>query len=243
MNPDSSQYLLPQAISFTGAILLDVENFPLKIDLAHYLKPYCQSPITVKFAVANWQNSCVAKLDKYLHQQRYQLIHVPKDKNAADAQILTLGASLQLNYPQVKEVIIVSHDSIFNYLHQTLQRQGCNTYKVYQHSGSVYLDNFVRADASVIAQIPHATQEQNIAHSIKSKIELTLNKLIQELKEPVSLSQLSSQYKKDYQQSISEALKSNKISKSASNFIIKSCAQTIKIEQKNKVYYLSTKKL
>jgi hypothetical protein len=58
------------------------------------------------------------------------LIHVPQFKNAADAQILTLGASLQLNYPQVKEVVIVSHDAIFNYLHQTLQRQGQNTYKV-----------------------------------------------------------------------------------------------------------------
>ena len=241
MNLDPSQYLLSQAKSFTGAILLDVENFPLKIDLADYLKPYCQYPLTVKFAVANWQNSCVAKLDKYLHQQGYQLIHVPKAQNAADAQILTLGASLQINYPQLKEVTIVSHDSIFNYLHQTLQRQGCNTYKVYQQGGNVYFDNFGNADPSVITKISQPTKEPNIENSIKNKIELTFNKLVAQSKEPITISQLSSQYKQDYQQSISQTLKSNKISGTASKFILKSCSDKIKIEQKNKVYYLLPK--
>lgn len=228
-------------MSFAGAILLDVENFPLKIDLAQYLKPYCQYPITVKFAVAHWRNSSVAKLDKYLHQQGYQLLHVPKDKNAADGQILTLGAALQLNYPQVKEVVIVSHDAIFNYLHQTLQRQGCNTYKVYQSSGSVWVDNFSDVGAVVITKTD-STLKQSIEHSIKSRVELTLDKLTRQSNVPVSLSQLSIQYKQDYQQSISEALKSNKIARSASNFIIKSCAQKINIEQKNKIYYLSLKR-
>ena len=242
MNLDSSQYLLSQAKSFTGAILLDVENFALKLDLADYLKPYCQYPLTVKFAVANWQNSCVAKLDKYLHQQGYQLIHVPKGQNAADAQILTLGASLQLNYPQLKEVTIVSHDSIFNYLHQTLQRQGCNTYKVYQQGGNVYLNNFGNADSSVITKISQPTKESSIEHLIKSRIELTLDKLTKKYNAPVTISQVSAQYKQDYQQSISEAVKNNKIAKSASKFIIKSCAQKIQIEQNNKIYYLSPKK-
>ena len=241
MNFDSSQYLLSQAKSFTGAILLDVENFPLRIDLAHCLKPYLQYPITLKFAVANWQNSCVAKLDKYLHQQGYQLIHVPKAQNAADAQIMTLGAALQINYPQVKEVVVVSHDSIFNYLHQTLQRQGCDTYKVYQQDGDVYINNFSHASASVIIQ-SQPTQEQTIEQSIKRKIELTLDKLTKKYNAPVTLSQVSAQYKQDYQQSISEVLRTNKIAKSASKFIIKSCAEKIKIEQKNKIHYLSLKK-
>lgn len=242
MDLDSSQYLLSQARSFTGAILLDVENFPLKLDLAHYLKPYCLYPTTVKFAVANWQNSCVAKLDRYLHQQGYQLIHVPKDKNAADAQILTLGAALQINYPQIKEVVIVSHDSIFNYLHQTLQRQGCNTYKVYQQAGNVYINNFSNANTSIIAKASQLTKEPSIEHLIASKIELTLDRLIEQSNEPVTVSQLSSQYKQNYQQSISETLKSNKIAGTASSFIIRSCAEKIKVEQKNKVYYLSPKK-
>ncbi len=82
--------------------------------MAKHLKPYCKYDITIKFAVANWQNSSISKLDKYLHQQGYQLIHVPKEQNAADAQILTLGAALQFNYPQVKEVVVVSYDAIFN---------------------------------------------------------------------------------------------------------------------------------
>ena len=150
---NSLENLLSSASSYTGAVLLDVENFPLKLNLAQCLKPYCKYNITLKFAVANWQNSSISKLDKYLHQQGCQLIHVPKDKNAADAQILTLGASLQLNYPQVKDVVIVSHDSIFNYLHQALQRQGCNTYKVYQQSGNVYIDDFISDRPSIVTKI------------------------------------------------------------------------------------------
>lgn len=126
-------------------------------------------------------------------------------------------------------------------MHQTLQRQGCNTYKVYQQEGNVYLDNFGHADASVITR-SQPTQEQSIERSIKDKIELTLNKLTKQTKEPVTISQLSSQYKQDYQQSISQMLKSHKIGGTASKFIIKNCAAKINIEQKNKIHYLSLKK-
>ena len=38
MNRDPSEYLLSQAMPFTGAILLDVENFPFKLNLAQHLK-------------------------------------------------------------------------------------------------------------------------------------------------------------------------------------------------------------
>ncbi|MEY2857136.1 MAG: hypothetical protein RLZZ74_1448 [Cyanobacteriota bacterium] len=238
-SPESSL----QASAYTGAILLDVENFPLKLDLAQHLKSHCRYPLTVKFAVANWLNSSVSKLDQHLHQQGYQLIHVPKSKNAADAQILTLGASLQLNYPQVKEVVIVSHDAIFNYLHQTLQRQGHNTYKVYQQSGNVYLDDFVSDRDSIITKIPDATTAQGITleNKIQTQIELTLAEFTQKSQYQVTLSQLSQEFKVKYQKSISEMLQSNKLPKSTLNFIQKNCAAKIKVEAKGNEHYLSLK--
>ncbi len=241
--PNSPQYLLPQNISSTGAILLDVENFPLKLDLAKCLKPYCKYDITIKFAVANWQNSSISKLDKYLHQQGYQLIHVPKEQNAADAQILTLGAALQLNYPQVKEVVVVSHDAIFNYLHQTLQRQGCNTYKVYQQAGNIYVDDFISDRNSIITKVPNHTQTPNIEQEIQTKIELTLVELTQKSQQKVTLSQLSQEFKVRHQKTISEALKEHKLSKSTLGFIKKSCSNKINIELQNNTHYLSLKKL
>jgi len=236
-SPESSL----QASVYTGAILLDVENFPLKFDLAQHLKSYCRYPLTVKFAVANWLNGSVSKLDQYLHQQGYQLIHVPKAKNAADAQILTLGASLPLNYPQVREVVIVSHDAIFNYLHQTLQRQGQNTYRVYQQSGNVYLDDFVSDRNSIISKIPDATTPQNISleQKIQTQIELTLAKLAQKSLQKVTLSQLSQEFKVKYQKSISEMLQSNKLPKSTLGFLQKNCAEKIKVETNGKEHYIS----
>lgn len=238
MNRDPSEYLLSQAMPFTGAILLDVENFPFKLNLAQHLKPYCEHPITIKFAVANWQNSSVSKLDKHLHSTGYQLIHVPKDKNAADAQILTLGATLRLNYPQVKEVVVVSHDAIFNYLHQTLQRQGCTTYKVYQQSGNIYVHDFISDRSSIITKVTPRSPEENIEHEIQAKIELALDELSQKLQQ-VTLSQLSQEFKLKHQKSISEVLKSHKLSKSTLNFIKKNCANKIKVEVKNNTHYLS----
>ncbi len=242
---NSPQYLSPQALSASGAILLDVENFPLKLDLVKHLKPYCKYDITIKFAVANWQNSSISKLDKYLHQQGYQLIHVPKDKNAADAQILTLGASLQLNYPQIKDVVIVSHDFIFNYLHQALQRQGCNTYKVYQQSGNVYIDDFICDRPAIITNVSKLEQQQNNKQKqtpeqiIKSKIERTLVELFQQSKEQITLSKLCQEFKEKHKKSMSEVLKSHKLSDSPLSFIKKSCANKIIIENKNNTHYLS----
>jgi hypothetical protein len=250
MDFKTSPESLHQVLSHTGAILLDVENFPFQLDLAQHLKPYCRYPITIKFAVANWLNSSVSKLDRHLHQQGYQLIHVPQFKNAADAQILTLGASLQLNYPQVKEVVIVSHDAIFNYLHQTLQRQGQNTYKVYQQSGNVYIDDFVsdypaRLNLndcnSLMTKISDAIPVQTVEDKIQSKIEVILTKLAQQSTDKVTLSRLSQEFKVKYQKSISEILQSNKLPKSTLSFIQKNCAEKIKVEMNGKEHYLSLK--
>lgn len=242
---NSPKNLLPSVSSHTGAVLLDVENFPLKLNLAQYLKAYCKYNITLKFAVANWQNSSISQLDKYLHQQGYQLIHVPKAQNAADAQILTLGASLQLHYPQVKDVVIVSRDSIFNYLHQTLQRQGCNTYKVYQQSGNVYLDDFISDRPSIITKVSdldqkqHNEQKQNPEQTIKSKIKQTLIELAPQPNQQITFNQLCQGFKDKHKKSMSDVLKSHKLSSTPLNFVKKSCADKINVQTKNKTHYLS----
>ncbi|MDJ0744721.1 MAG: NYN domain-containing protein [Xenococcaceae cyanobacterium MO_167.B27] len=250
---NSERYLFSRNLPPTAAILLDVENFALKLDLEQHLQSYCKYPITIKFAVANWRNSAIAQLDTHLHQQRYQLIHVPKEKNAADAQILTLGVSLLLQHPQIVEIAIVSQDSIFDYLHQTLQRQGCKTYKVYQQSGNIYCHSFADNCTYTVSTINNKTKKntqktqtskpssQELKKILQNKIELTLSKLKRSSVKPVTVSLLSQEFKKDYQQSLSEVIKGNKLDKSVTKFLKKNCTDTIEITQKDNVYYLSLK--
>ena len=244
MNFSYSQQSLSPTVSFQRAILLDVENFPFKLDLAQHLKAYCQYPVTIKLAVANWQNNSISKLDKYFHQQGYQLIHVPKGKNSADGQLLTLGASLLLNYPHIREVAIASQDSIFNYLHQTLNAQGCNTYKIYHRSGTIYLDDHATNKSSVIAKVEvnnNSNKQCSPEQDLQIKIGSIIKKLMVENSDEVTLCQVSQQFKVEYKQSISAVVKSHKLSKSALNFIKKSCSTTVDIKQKNKTHYLSLK--
>jgi hypothetical protein len=157
----------------------------------------------------------------------------------------------------VKEVVIVSHDAIFNYLHQTLQRQGQNTYKVYQQSGNVYIDDFVsdypaRLNSNsctiternpIITKISDAIPAKTIENQIQSKIEITLAKLTQESSQKITLSRLSQEFKVKYQKSISEILQSNKLPKSTLSFIQKNCAEKIKVEANGKEHYLSLKSI
>lgn len=227
--------------SFGGAILLDVENLPFKLDLAKYLQAYCLYPITIKFAVANWQNNSISRLDKYLHQQGYQLIHVPKGKNAADGQLLTLGASLLLNYPQIKEVAIASQDSIFNYLHQTLRAQRCNTYKIYHHSGNIYIEDYETSKSSVITKVENTLGHSSVEQDLQNKIESIIYQLSQKDITSVTLSQVSQQFKSEYNKSISEILKLNQLAKSPLNFITKECSSTINIKKVENAHYLVLK--
>lgn len=248
---DSQFNLHPRCVSPTAALLLDVENFSSKLDLEKYIKAYCAYPITIKFAVANWQNNSIANLDLFLHKQRYQLIHVPKGKNAADAQILTLGTSLLLQYPQITEIIVASHDSIFDYLHHTLISLGCKTYKVYQKSNNIYIKDILNNRIHTIA-IPKENLSQNDdfieqspTQSIKSKvlsnIESVINKINDNQNKEVPINSLCLEYKKEYKKNLSEVLKKNKLGSSPLKFLKNSCSEKITINQKNNLYYLSLK--
>jgi L-rhamnose mutarotase len=255
--PEQNQYLFSRILNPSAAILLDVENFCLKLDLEELLKPYCQYPVSIKYAVANWQNKSLAGIDIYLHQQRYQLIHVPKEKNGADAQILTLGSSLLLNYPHLKEVVVVSHDSIFEYLHQTLQAQGCHTYKVYQQSGTIFLSQFTNNNSKPIAKIAKkeaknsaksetSTKQNTNDHEteLKNKIRQTLKKLANTSENNyVALSQLCKQFLEDYNQSLAKTIQSQSLGKSPSKFIKKSFTNEIEMKLNGSSYSLCFKNI
>ena len=248
---DSQFNLYPRFVSPTAALLLDVENFCLKLDLEQYIKAYCNCPIKIKIAVANWQKNSVANLDLFLHKQKYQLIHVPKGKNAADAQILTLGTSLLLKHPQITEIIVASQDSIFDYLHHNLISLGCKTYKVYQQSNNIYIQDMSDNRTNTIA-IPKKnlsqtndslkqSPNQDIKSTIRSNIELVMNKISDSQDSVVTISSLCQEYKKEYNKNLSEAIKNNKLGSSPIKFLKNSCSDKIKINQKNNIYYLSLK--
>jgi small nuclear ribonucleoprotein (snRNP)-like protein len=249
-----NHYLFSRLLSPVAVVLLDVENFPFKLNLEDYIRPYCQYPITIKFAVANWQNNSISKLDLHLHQQRYQLIHVPKEKNAADAQIITIGSSLLLYHPQIKEVVIVSNDFIFNYLNTTLQLRGCQTYKVYQQSGNIYLHTFANNRTIFLTKTGNneekyggksqgADKHNEFEQQLKEQIKQTLIKLSNNCSnKQIALTQLCQQFQKDYTQPLSKILKSKNLSKSPSKFIKKSFSQEIDIKLTGNTYYLCLKK-
>ena len=205
---ESQFNLYPRRISPTTALLLDVENFCLKLDLEQYLRAYCNYPIKIKLAVANWRNNAIANLDSFLHQQRYQLIHVPKGKNAADAQIITLGTSLLLQYPEIAEIIVVSRDSIFTYLHHNLIRLGCTTYQVYQQSKNIYIKDVLNNRTHAIAipkensrQEKNSTKklsEENIKTTVLSNIESIIEKNNSDSDKELTIDSLCQEYKKEY---------------------------------------------
>ncbi len=240
--------LPPRSLSPTAALLLDAENFSRQLDLEKYLKGYCNYPLAIKLAVANWQNKSLANLDLILHKQRYQLIHVPKAKNAADAQILTLGTSLLFQYPQITEVIIVSNDSIFDYLHKTLISLGCKTYKVYQKSKNIYVQDFLNNRTDVIAIAKEdLKQKNNNSNSVNQSptdiflctIESLLKEIAKNKNTEVPLNVIGKQFKDKYKKSLSETLKSKQLGTSPSKFFKNNSSNKIKINQKNNTYYLA----
>ena len=200
--------------------------------------------------MANWQNSAIAHLDLFLHQQRYQLIHVPKAKNAADAQILTLGTSLLLQHPQIKEIIVVSHDSIFDYLHNNLISLGCKTYKVYQQSNNIYIQDIIDNLTNTIVvpkekSSPNDTsQKKSTDRDIKSTIISRIDSILSNTNnkaDEVPLNVLCQEYKKKYNKNLSEVIKGKNLGSSPIKFLKNSCSDKFQINQKNNIYYLALK--
>lgn len=140
--PDQRTLLNQPATGEADAIavlLLDAENIHLPEAAEDWIAQFCHYPLQTKIAVGNWRN--LGSRDQTLHQQGYQMIHVPSGKNGADLKMTAVGASLLLFAPKVKEVVVCSSDGDLDHLKQTLSTQGLKVYQVRQQNSSLVLTN------------------------------------------------------------------------------------------------------
>jgi hypothetical protein len=117
----------PRAISM---ILVDAENLKINQNTDRFLEDRAAYPLEVKIAFANWSNPSLGDWDRQLYSRGYQLIHVPKGKDGADAKAIAMGSSLSIRDRQLKEVFIGSNDRLLDHLCNELLNQGAIVYQV-----------------------------------------------------------------------------------------------------------------
>ncbi len=120
-------------------LLLDAENLALDCQLEQILIQFCQYPLKIKFAFANWHS--LGKKDWDFHNRGYELIHVPQGKNSADLKMIAFGSSLSVYYPQAKEVFICSSDTDLNHLSTKLEADNLIVYRVYRRKDKILIFN------------------------------------------------------------------------------------------------------
>ncbi len=122
-------------------LLLDAENLKLDIKAETFLASFCNYPLQVKIAFANWRNNAMGKQDAELFERGYQLIHVPGGQNSADAQMITVGVSISHHYPNAKEVLVCSSDWLLTNLCNSLQSQGLTVHRVRRQDNTLSIEN------------------------------------------------------------------------------------------------------
>ncbi len=120
-------------------LLLDVENLQLDTATEKILVDICNYPIQIKVAFANWRS--MGRKDEEFHKRGYQLIHVPPGKDSADLKMATVGASIFVNYPKAKEVLVCSSDRGLTHLGTTLQSHGLTVYQVRKYKNKITVLN------------------------------------------------------------------------------------------------------
>ncbi|MDT9342038.1 NYN domain-containing protein [Trichodesmium erythraeum 21-75] len=130
-------------------LLLDVENLPLDLEAEKILVDICNYPIQIKVAFANWHS--MGKKDEEFHQRGYQLIHVPRGKDSADLKMATVGASIFLNYPKAKEILVCSSDRGLTHLGTTLQSHGLTVYQVRKYKNQITVLNSKTGESKIYA--------------------------------------------------------------------------------------------
>ncbi|HLO51872.1 MAG TPA: NYN domain-containing protein [Kamptonema sp.] len=122
-------------------LLLDAENLKLDLKTEQFLAGLCRYPLQIKIAFANWRNSTIGSQDNDLHKRGYQLIHVPSGASNADGKMISVGASIFLRYPTVKEILVCSGDSLLLHLCNELQSQGLTVYRVLRKDENLVVEN------------------------------------------------------------------------------------------------------
>lgn len=123
-------------------LLLDLENIKIDTKIEKFLEKLCQYPLQIRLAFANWRNPSLTGLDAELHRRGYQLIHVPTGANNADAKMLAVGSSLFLRYPNAKEVLVCSSDTLLIHLCNELVSQGLTVYRVWRQDKNLAVCNY-----------------------------------------------------------------------------------------------------
>jgi hypothetical protein len=139
--PEAPVAQLAQSNQGIALLLLDAENLKLDINAEKFLAELCHYPVQVKIAFANWRNYATGKQDAELYERGYQLIHVPGGHNSADAQMITMGASIRRHYPDAKEVFVCSSDWLLTNLCNELQSQGLIVYRVRRQDNTLSVEN------------------------------------------------------------------------------------------------------
>ena len=111
-------------------LLLDAENLKIDVNTEQFLANISEYSLQVKIAFANWKSSSLSKSDLELFERGYQLIHVPEGKNSADAQMMSMGATIGKQYYDAKAVFVCSSDWLLTHLCNSLQNQGLIVYRV-----------------------------------------------------------------------------------------------------------------
>jgi hypothetical protein len=107
------------------AVLVDIENIRISIELETAIVKMFPSVDIVKIAVGNWK---LLNLDRELQSRGYHLFHVPTGRDNADREILNLSWLIK----DCRELVIVSNDKIFIQLVHQFNSGSKTTYIVYR---------------------------------------------------------------------------------------------------------------
>lgn len=83
----------------------------------------------------------MGKLDTEFHKRGYDLIHVPAGKDNVDGRMIAVGSSIHEHYPNAREVLVCSSDTIMTNLCNHLQKNGLIAYRVCKQGSNLTILN------------------------------------------------------------------------------------------------------
>ncbi|MEB3339649.1 NYN domain-containing protein [Okeania sp.] len=183
-------------------LLLDVENLPLNQETEKILVEICNYPIQIKVAFANWRS--MGKKDEEFHQRGYQLIHVPPGKDSADLKMATVGASIFLNYPKAKEILVCSSDRGLTHLGTTLQSHGLTVYQVRKYKNQITVLNSQTGESKTYAlSVPEIPTINRFIIQLQELIQAESAKVGQQW---IKFSRISALYKETYKLNLKDVV-------------------------------------
>ncbi|MDX2096475.1 MAG: NYN domain-containing protein [Leptolyngbyaceae cyanobacterium bins.59] len=221
-------------------LLLDAENLYLRPDEREFLESesVCPYPIRVKIAFANWR--VMGKRDEELYEQGYQMIHVPQGKNSADMKMTAIGASMFLQYPNTKAMIVCSSDSDLSHLHHTLQSQGIGVYKVIRRN------RYLEVTLPNGKTLPYLVREpEETSQKTGELLEQELVQIIQTVMAEtpgttaLPISVVGDRYRRQYGKSVAERLQELELRERHCGSFLRSRPQVFQVQVVNRALLVS----